>query len=308
MATRSGEERTVGVIGLGQMGGAMAMHLVAAGFDVVGTDPLADRRVQVEDCGGRTVGSPAAVAAEADRIITSLPSEAALAAVVGGDEGLAGCGRQVTIIETSTLPLYAKQLAYDTLTAVGVDVLDCPLSGTGAQARDRDLVVYASGDATAIEACSTVFAAFSRAHHVVGAFGAGSKMKFLANLLVTIHNVAAAEAMVLGMKAGLDPERILEVISSGAGTSRMFEVRGPSMAADDYRTAGMAASVYLKDVRIIGDFAASLDCPVPLFRQSGEVHVAAVAQGHGDEDTASVCAVVERMAGLGRRPPASPAA
>ena len=300
MATPEGTRPVVGVIGLGQMGGAMAMHLVAAGFDVVGTDPVAAQRAELEGHGGRTVDSPAAVAAEADRIITSLPSEAALEAVVGGDGGLASCGHEVTVIETSTLPIETKQRAHDTLAAVGVTLLDCPLSGTGAQAREKDLVVYASGDGTAIEACSQVFAGFSRAHHVLGEFGSGSKMKFLANLLVTIHNVAAAEAMVLGMKAGLDPDRIVEVISSGAGTSRMFEVRAPSMAADDYRTAGIAASVYLKDVRVIGDFAASLDCPVPLFRQSGEVHRAAVAQGRGDEDTAAVCAVVEQLAGLDR--------
>lgn len=303
MDAPDGSRPTVGVVGLGQMGGAMGMHLVAAGFDVVGTDPVDARRRELEGHGGRTVDSPAAVAAEADRIITSLPSEAALESVVGGEDSLATSGREVTVIETSTLPLEVKQRAHDTLAAAGVTLLDCPLSGTGAQAREKDLVVYASGDGDAIEACSQVFAGFSRAHHVLGDFGAGSKMKFLANLLVTIHNVAAAEAMVLGIKAGLDPDRIVEVIGAGAGTSRMFEVRAPSMAAADYRTAGIAASVYLKDVRVIGDFAASLDCPVPLFRHSGEVHRAAVAQGHGDEDTAVVCTVVEQMAGLDRGAP-----
>ena len=98
-------------------------------------------------------------------------------------------------------------------------LLDCPLSGTGAQAVTRDLAVYASGEEAAFGRCREIFAGFARATHYLGAFGNGSRMKFVANLLVAVHNVAAAEAIVLGTKAGLDPQRILEVIGSGAGNS-----------------------------------------------------------------------------------------
>lgn len=291
---------SVGVIGLGQMGSAMATHLVRAGFDVVGTDPVAERRALLEDEGGRTVDTPAQVAEAADRIITSLPSAAALDAVVAGDDGLTSAGRPVTVMETSTLPLEVKERNRAAAADAGVVLLDCPLSGTGAQARTKDVVVYASGDADAVESCREIFDGFARQHFALGEFGTGSKMKYVANLLVTIHNVAAAEAMVFGMKSGLDPHQILEVIGSGAGTSRMFEVRGPSMADGDYDTAGISARVFQKDVRIIAEHAKAVECPVPLFSFSGDVHLAAVAQGHADEDTAVVCAVLEQLAGLDR--------
>ena len=98
----------------------------------------------------------------------------------------------------------------------------------------RDLAVYASGDEAAFEQCRYVFAAFARATHYLGDFGNGTRMKFVANLLVSMHNVAAAEAMVFGAKAGLDPPRILEVIGSGAGNSRIFELTRPIMASGMY--------------------------------------------------------------------------
>jgi 3-hydroxyisobutyrate dehydrogenase-like beta-hydroxyacid dehydrogenase len=126
-------------------------------------------------------------------------------------------------------------------------------------------------------------------------------MKFVANLLVAIHNVAAAEAMVLGMKAGLDPAMILKVVAGGAGGSRMFQVRGPMMVKGDYSEATMKNEVWQKDMTIIGDFARSLDCPTPLFAASAPIYNAAMAMGLGKEDTGAVCAVLEAMAGNPRR-------
>src|SRR5207249_10107755 len=136
-----------------------------------------------------------------------------------------------------------------------ITLLDCPLSGTGAQARVKDLAVYASGQRSAYRRCIPVFEGFARTHFFLGRFGAGSKMKFLANLLVAIHNVSAAEALVLGMKAGLDPALMLKVIADGAGSSRMLQVRGPMMVKGDYSEATMKNEVWQKDMTIIGDFA-----------------------------------------------------
>jgi 3-hydroxyisobutyrate dehydrogenase-like beta-hydroxyacid dehydrogenase len=143
---------------------------------------------------------------------------------------------------------------------------------------------------------------FARSHHYLGEFGNGSKMKYVANLLVAIHNVAAAEAFVLGMKAGLAPEAIYEVIGSGGGTSRMFEVRGPMMVEGSYHRATMKVDVWQKDLQIITDFARELGCPVPLFAAAAQLYAAALAQGRAKEDTAAVCAVLESMAGLERPP------
>jgi L-threonate 2-dehydrogenase len=129
----------------------------------------------------------------------------------------------------------------------------------------------------------------------------GSKMKFVANHLVAIHNVASAEAMVLAMKAGLDPHRVVEVVGSGAGTSRVFELRAPMMAEDKYLPASMRSTTWTKDLTVIGDFAAGLACPTPLFALSASLHASVLAMGYGAEDTAAVCAVYERMAGVERK-------
>jgi putative dehydrogenase len=123
----------------------------------------------------------------------------------------------------------------------------------------------------------------------------------VANLLVTIHNLSTAEAMVMGMKSGLDLELLYKVIRDGAGTSRMFEVRGPLMIASDYSKATMKIEVYKKDIDIIEQFAADLHCPVPLFEASKPFYAAAYAQGRALEDTAAICAVLEQMAGVQRK-------
>lgn len=288
----------VGMIGLGIMGSAMAGNLLAAGFRVVGHDVLPERRRALARQGGAAAGSAAAVAKRVAIAITSLPSVGALDAVAAGIA--AAPRRGLVVVETSTLPLEAKERARRLLARAGATLLDCPLSGTGAQARTRDLAVYASGPRPAYRRVVPVLEGFARAHYHVGPFGAGSKMKYVANLLVAIHNVAAAEAMTLAIKAGLDPAQVLKVIGDGAGASRMFQVRGPMMVANDYAEATMKVAVWQKDMHIIGDFAAALDCPTPLFAASAPIYNAAMAAGRALEDTASVCAVLEAMAGVER--------
>ena len=182
-----------------------------------------------------------------------------------------------------------------------ITLLDCPVSGTGAQARTKDLVVLASGDLASYERTVPVLEGMSRSNHYVGEFGNGSKMKFIANLLVAIHNASTAEALVLGMRAGLKPEDIFKVITDGAGNSRMFEIRGPMMVANDYDDATMKNSVWQKDMHIIAEFARSMDCPTPLFSSTEALYNAAMEQGLEAKDTASICAVMEAMAGLPER-------
>jgi len=292
-------QQTVGMIGLGIMGSAMSLNLGRAGFRVVGYDVAPRQRAAHARAGGVAARSVAAVARRADIVIASLPSARALVEVAAG---LAASARRGTVVvETSTLPIPVKQAARDALAKGGVVLLDCPLSGTGAQARAKDLLVYVSGDRAAYRRIVPVLQGFTSANYYVGAFGNGSKMKFVANLLVAIHNVAAAEAMVLGMKAGLDPAMVLKVIAGGAGGSRMFQVRGPMMVKGDYSEATMKNEVWQKDMTVIGDFARELDCPTPLFAASAPIYNAAMAMGLGKQDTGAVCAVLEEMAGNPRR-------
>jgi 3-hydroxyisobutyrate dehydrogenase-like beta-hydroxyacid dehydrogenase len=288
----------VGIIGLGIMGGAMASSLLKAGFRVIGYDVAPAARRAHKRAGGTTARSSADVARRAGIVITSLPSVAALAAA---SAEIARAKRKgLIVVETSTMSLEAKQAAREALERAGATLLDCPLSGTGAQARAKDLLVYASGSRAAYRQCAQVFAGFARGHHYLGAFGNGSKMKYVANLLVAIHNVAAAEAMVLARKAGLDPALTLKVIGDGAGSSRMFQVRGPMMVRDDYSDATMKVEVWQKDMDIIGAYATKLGCPTPLFAASAPIYTAAIAEGFAKEDTGSVCAVLGAMAGLPR--------
>lgn len=285
-------ERTVGMIGLGIMGGAMARNLVAGGWRVLGFDPDAAQRAAAAAQGVEAMESLAAVAAIAPVLITSLPSPAALMAT---SHALAGLPPRI-LIETSTLTLADKDAAAAVLTAAGHTPLDCPLSGTGAQAVNKDLVVYASGNSAAIAMLQPLFLGFARDAPDVGTFGNGSRMKFVANLLVAIHNVAAAEAMVLGLRAGLDPEQLVRLAGGGAGASRMFTMRAPMMAAGVYEPPTMRVSTWQKDMRIIADFAASVGAPTPLLAATAPIYDAAIAQGRGGQDTASVCAVLAGLA------------
>jgi len=285
---------TVGMAGLGIMGSAMSANLVKAGFRVVGYDPMPTQRAVLKRAGGTPVANAGAVAKGADVVITSLPSAAALAAVA---QELAQKGAKgLIVIETSTLPIAVKEAARKVLARAGMVMLDCPLSGTGAQARVKDLSVYASGPAAAVKQVLPVFEGFARSHYHVGPFGAGSKMKFIANLLVSVHNVAAAEAFVLGKKAGLDAAMVLKVIGDGAGSSRMFQVRGPMMVSGDYTDATMKVKTWQKDIEIISGFLREVDCPAPLFAASTPFYNAAMAMGLADADTASVCAVLDQWA------------
>lgn len=291
----------IGIVGLGIMGSAFAANLIDAGFEVVGRDVDPARADAFEALGGRALASPEDVAGEASVIITSLPSVAAFHDVTSGDHGLAASNRDgLVVVECSTLPIADKELAMTALAAHGMTLLDCPVSGTGSQAAAKDIVVYASGDEAAYQTAKPALDGIARGVFHVGAFGNGSKLKFIANLLVHIHNAASAEAMVLAMKAGLDPDQVVEVIGAGAGTSRIFELRAPMMAADDYQPATMKIDVWRKDMDVIGAFAAGLDCPVPLFAAAEQLYHAALAADLGAEDTAAICRVYERMAQLAR--------
>jgi 3-hydroxyisobutyrate dehydrogenase-like beta-hydroxyacid dehydrogenase len=289
----------LGVIGLGIMGSAMASHLMRGGYPVLGYDVLASRRRALRTAGGSAAKSCQDVAERASIVICSLPSSDALM-VTAAELAEVRHPPQI-VIETSTLPIEAKRRARTELRTRGVVLLDCPISGTGAQARTKDIVVYASGTRAAYRRVSAVLDAFTRAHYYVGPFGAGSKMKFVANLLVAIHNVAAAEALVLAMKAGLDPALVLRLVGEGAGSSRILQLRGPMMVKGDYTNATMTLANWQKDMSIIAEFAREVGSATPLFSATAPIYAAATAMGRQNQDTAAVCAVLEEMAHYRRR-------
>jgi L-threonate 2-dehydrogenase len=292
---------SVGMVGLGFMGSAIAAHIVTAGFRLYGFDIARDRIDVLAAKGGTAASSARAVAQKAQVILTSLPSLAAFEDVVWGKRGILSSKREgLIVMECSTLAVEDKRRAHDDMLAAGITMLDCPISG-GIRAAEKDLVLYGSGNGEAYERCLPIVASFARANYYLGEFGNGMKMKILANMLVAIHIVSSAEMMTLGMKAGLDPELIYKVMNDSSGRSRMLEVRGVRMVKDDYDNPSMKVKIFQKDLKIIEGFAASLNCPTPLFSSTNQVYLGALAKGLEDKDTASVCAVLEEWAHLKRK-------
>jgi 3-hydroxyisobutyrate dehydrogenase/glyoxylate/succinic semialdehyde reductase len=284
--------KTVGIVGLGIMGGAIARNLVERGWRVVGFDTDAARCAELAPVGVTIVGDAAEVAHDAPVIMTSLPTPAAVADVA---EAIANSGQPPRIVvELSTLTIADKLRFEAILKKAGHIALDCPLSGTGAQAKNRDLVVYASGDSDAIAQCMGLFSDFAKQSADLGAYGNGSRMKFIANHLVAIHNVATAEAMILAERAGLDPKMVVEMVGPGAGGSRMFQMRAPMMVEGIYEPATMKVSTWKKDMAIIAEFAEDIGCATPLFTLTQPVYTQAMAMGLGDQDTAAVFEVLKK--------------
>src|SRR3954464_5559660 len=284
--------KIVGIVGLGIMGSAIARNLVERGWKVIGADIDAARRAEMAQARVIIADDVKQVAREAETIMTSLPSATA-AADVAHEIAASGQAPRI-VVELSTLTIADKLRFQGILKNAGHIALDCPLSGTGAQAKTRDLVVYASGNSDAISRCSELFFDFAKQSADLGAYGNGSRMKFVANHLVAIHNVATAEAMVLAQRAGLDPKMVVELVGPGAGGSRMFQMRAPMMVSGVYEPATMRISTWKKDMSIIGAFAEEVGCATPLFTLTQPVYEEAMAMGLGDLDTAAVFEVLKK--------------
>jgi putative dehydrogenase len=284
--------KTVGIVGLGIMGSAISRNLVERGWRVIGFDIDAARTAELAQAGVTIARDVAEVARATSIVMTSLPTPAA---VIDVARAIAGSGQPPRIVvELSTLTIADKLRFEAILREAGHIALDCPLSGTGAQARLRDLVVYASGDSNAIARCADLFADFAKQSADLGAFGNGSRMKFVANHLVAIHNVATAEAMVLAERAGLDPKMVVDLVGPGAGGSRMFQMRAPMMVERVYEPATMKVSTWKKDMAIIAEFADEIGCATPMFTLTQPVYTDAMAMGLGDQDTAAVFEVLKK--------------
>ena len=283
----------VGFMGLGIMGSAMSGNLIKAGFSVYGFDPSAPARARLKKAGGLPCKSMAELAGAVDVIISSLPSAKAL---IDASQAIASvAAKSMLVVETSTLDINDKIQAQKILSASGITLLDCPLSGTGAQAARKDLSVYSSGPEKAIKKLKPVFDGFSKANYYLGAFGNGMKMKLMANLLVAIHNVSTAEVLLFGERFGIPADKAVKVLADGAGGSRMLDVRGPMIATHDWNDATMKVAIWQKDMKLIADALAQTHTPAPLFAATVPIYNAAIGIGHGDHDTAAVFDVLEKM-------------
>ncbi|MCV2488887.1 NAD(P)-dependent oxidoreductase [Geodermatophilus sp. YIM 151500] len=290
----------VGLVGLGIMGSAMWRHLLDRGHPVVGCDVDPARVRDLEAAGGAVAATPRKVAERADVVVTSLPTEAAAREVCAG---LAGAGRAgLVVAETSTLPHEAKEDCRRLLVDAGGELLDCPLSGTGAQALVRDVVVLGSGDEAAFERARPALEAFARSVRHLGPFGAGSTMKLVANLLVAVHNAATAEAFALGQAAGLDPRQIYDTIRDGAGNSVIFEKRGALMVDRRWEPPTAKVSMFVKDAALIAEFADRVGVLTPVLQATRPLYDRAVELGLASADAAALLEVLEAPAAAREEP------
>jgi 3-hydroxyisobutyrate dehydrogenase-like beta-hydroxyacid dehydrogenase len=295
----------IGIVGLGIMGGGMAQALLAAGHAVVGYDPDRAARSRLQRSGGRALASATAVAEQADIVITSLATVAALEDVAGRIAAMRrSAGRDpLLVVETSTLPLADKDRANARLARAGIVAMDCPVSGTAVRLQERAWTIYASGPRRAYRRIQPIFRVFTDNAPYVGRFGHGTRMKFVANHLVAILNVATAESLTYARRLGLDPELVHRLVATSPiiGTG-VYRLRGRFMVDRSYRPATMKVEVWQKDMQVIGDMARAVGAPVPLFSNCAALYNAAMALGLAQSDSASVCEVFDAMTGAGGRP------
>ena len=291
--------QTVGVIGLGPMGGHIAGNLLKNGFDVVGYDVKPECMAALAKQGLVQAASAAEVAEKADVLASSLPNFNALETVMDGVLESSKPGQ--ILIECSTLTVEQKLAAHRRLESGSKILLDSPISGTPSMLGKMMASIYVSGDEGAYQHCVPILEGFTATNFYVGEIGNGSRMKFLANYLVHVHVAAAAECMVMGEKAGLDPHLVHKVLRESAGASKMFDIRGAMMAKSDYSEGGGTMfDVYEKDAAIITEFAASVKAPIDLYVSSRQKFNCAIGLGLGHLDTSAICKAIEVAAGVDR--------
>jgi len=280
----------VGLIGLGLLGSAVAGRLRAAGHEVVGHDVVAERNRALEAIGGRAATSAAAVAEVADPVCVVLPS---LTAVEETVRGLAAGARGRTVVQMSTIsPALTERLARECATR-SVAFLDCPISGTSGMVARGDGIIFVGGDRPVYERWRPLLETIlPRAVHV-GRAGQAMVLKLVANLLVALNSAAAAEALAMVERAGLDVPLALDLLTSSAATSRMLEVRGPLIVKRDF-SPQMKLDLFMKDLHLIQDAAGAVGAAVPLTDVAERLYAAAQAAGHGGEDLAVVVTALAR--------------
>jgi 3-hydroxyisobutyrate dehydrogenase len=289
---------TVGFIGLGNMGGPMARNLVKHGFGLVVHDIDPAKVVPLRDRGARVADSPAQAATAADRTIVMVETTAQVEAVIAGEQGIVrSAAPGHIVISMSTIdPFVARRLGGE-LAARGVAMLDAPVSGGTERAASGELSVIAGGPAETFEACRDLFKAMGANLFHVGALGQGLAMKLVNNMLVQVNTVAMAEALVMGVKAGLDPRTIYDVVRVSTGSSFAFDRRVPNILARDFAPRG-TVDISFKDQELETSFAKQLGVPVFLANVSQQVYQMARAAGLGKEDGTAIVKVLERLAGV----------
>ncbi|MBM3622896.1 MAG: NAD(P)-dependent oxidoreductase [Alphaproteobacteria bacterium] len=288
----------VGFIGLGAMGGPMALNLVKAGFALVVHDIDASKTAPLKAKGAAVVNSAEAVAAAVERTIVIVETtDQAEQVIIGAHGVIRGAKAGHIVVCMSTIDPFAAQSIADRLVAHDVAMLDAPVSGGTGRAQSGELSVIVGGAAEIVARCQDLFNAMGNRTFHVGPLGSGLAMKLVNNMLVQVNTVAVAEALVLGVKAGLDPKTIYEVVRVSTGASAAWELRVPRILAGDYEPGGTVDISY-KDQELETAFAKRLGVPLLLANVTQQVYQMARAQGLNKRDGAAVVKIFEHLAGV----------
>jgi len=288
----------VGFIGLGAMGGPMALNLAKAGFALVVHDIDEAKTEPLKARGAEVAASAQSVAASADRTIVIVETtEQAESVIIGAHGVIRGARPGHIVLCMSTIDPFAAQSFADRLASLGIAMLDAPVSGGTGRAQSGELSVIVGGGAEVFAQCQDLFGAMGNRSFHVGPLGSGLAMKLVNNMLVQVNTVAVAEAMVLGVKAGLDPQTIYEVVRVSTGASAAWELRVPRILAGDFEPGGTIDISY-KDQELETAFAKRLGVPLLLANLTQQIYQMARAQGLNKQDGAAVVKIFEQMAGV----------
>ena len=287
---------SVGLIGLGLVGTAIAERLLAEGFEVLGFDIDSAKRNQLVKSGGKTAESAAEVGERTQRVILSLPDTSAVAEVVEGAGGILETATAARyIIDTTTgdpdeTTNLAKRLANDR-----IEFLDAPFSGSSEQLRNKEVVFMVGGQRPAFEACGDIFEALSGNVFYLGESGSGSKAKLASNLILGLNRLALAEGLVFAGKLGLELEGFLELLKVTPAQSAAMDVKGAKMLAGDFEPQARLRQ-HCKDISIILKYAQELGQELPLSKAHRDVLEKEIEAGDGDLDNSAVIREIERRA------------
>jgi len=293
------QNRTVGVLGLGSMGMGVALALVERQFDVRGFDVRQEAMDALADAGGASGLWPKQTVQGCPVVIVLVVNAKQVEAVLFGENGaVEGLAPGSVILQSSTIPADFARSCAARLAEYGIEMLDAPVSGGAAGAREGRLSVMGSGPAVAFDAAGPVLEAISGTVHRLGEeHGVGSTVKTVNQLLAGVHIAAAAEAMAFGVRAGVDPRVLYEVISCSAGSSWMWQNRVPHILEDDY-TPLSAVDIFVKDLGIVLGTGQTLSFPLPVTAAAHQQFLAASAAGFGREDDSAVFKVFQKLSGI----------
>jgi len=285
---------TVGLVGLGLLGSAIAEVLIGQGFQVVGFDVDPDRTSALREHGVWSADSPAHIAEVAERIILSLPDTGAVLGVVEGPEGICSSGSLPQfIVDTTTGDPDETTALAGRMKDRGIAFIDATVSGSSQQMRDGDAVLMVGGEEEAVEGCRDILDAMSEKVFHLGAVGSGSKAKLASNLVLGLNRAALAEGLVFAEKLGLDPEKLLEAMKVSPAYSAAMDSKGGKMLSGDFAPQSRIRQ-HRKDVSLILKYAELAGQELPLSEVHMDMLDKAIEAGDADLDNAAVIEEIRR--------------